>query len=109
MTDKELKKLSRLELLELLLAESRENERLRAELEQIKQENTIKKNVQKLNEISENLDETSEKLSEALQQLSVMVSNFNKINKTMGEDKTEYFADKAKVANQVDTADGAII
>ena len=41
MTDKELKKLSRLELLELLLAESRENERLRAEIEQIKQENTI--------------------------------------------------------------------
>ena len=41
MNDKELKKLSRLELLELLLAESRENERLRAEIEQIKQENTI--------------------------------------------------------------------
>ncbi len=31
-TDKELKKLSRLELLELLLTESRENERLREEL-----------------------------------------------------------------------------
>ena len=35
-TDKELKKLSRLELLELLLTESRENERLREELEKIK-------------------------------------------------------------------------
>ena len=32
MTDKELRKLSRMELLELLLAESRENERLRARL-----------------------------------------------------------------------------
>lgn len=32
MTDKELRKLSRMELLELFLAESRENERLRARL-----------------------------------------------------------------------------
>ena len=52
MTDKELTKLSRLELLELLLAESRENERLRAEIEQIKQENTIIKSVQQLDETS---------------------------------------------------------
>ena len=35
MTDRELRKLSRAELLELLLEESRENERLRAQLQQM--------------------------------------------------------------------------
>lgn len=34
MTDKELKRLKRVDLLELLLAQSRENDRLRAELEE---------------------------------------------------------------------------
>lgn len=34
MTDKELKRLKRVDLLELLIAQSRENERLQAELEQ---------------------------------------------------------------------------
>ncbi len=34
MTDKELKRLKRVDLLELLIAQSRENERLRAELEE---------------------------------------------------------------------------
>ena len=56
MTDKELKKLSKLELLELLLVESRENERLREELEQMKQENSIKKSVQQLNKTAENFE-----------------------------------------------------
>lgn len=37
MTDRELRKLSRADLLELLLQESRENERLRAELEKANQ------------------------------------------------------------------------
>ena len=35
MTDRELRKLSRAELLELLLEESRENERLRAQLQEM--------------------------------------------------------------------------
>lgn len=38
MTDKELRKLNRRELLELLLEESRENERLRSELEKTKEQ-----------------------------------------------------------------------
>lgn len=38
MTDRELRKLSRRELLELLLEESRENERLRKELEKTKEQ-----------------------------------------------------------------------
>lgn len=38
MTDRELKRLSRAELLELLLEKSRENERLRAQLEEAKEQ-----------------------------------------------------------------------
>lgn len=43
MTDKELKKLSRLELLELLLQVSQENETLKTELEKQKSENSLAK------------------------------------------------------------------
>ena len=77
MTDKELMKFSKLELLELLLVESRENERLRAELEQLKQENTIKMSVQQLNETVENLGKTSEKFDDALKQISLVLSSLN--------------------------------
>lgn len=85
MTDKELKKLSKLELLELLLVESRENERLRAELEQIKKENTIKTSVERLNETADNLGKTSEKLDDALQQISLILSNINNQTETVNE------------------------
>ena len=40
MTDRELRKLSRAELLELLLEESRENERLRAQLQEMNEKLT---------------------------------------------------------------------
>ena len=89
MTDKELKKLSRLELLELLLTESRENERLREELEKLKQENTILKSAEQLNETSENLGEMSHKLGLALQQVSVMINGLDKIAKHPVEETTE--------------------
>jgi hypothetical protein len=62
-TDKELKKLSRLELLELLLNETRENEKLREELDKIKKENSIEKSAQLLNETAKQLDETLKRLS----------------------------------------------
>ena len=63
MTDKELKRLSRLELLELLLTETRENEKLRAELAKAKKENGIEKSAVILNE-------TAKQLNEALQRVS---------------------------------------
>ena len=63
MTDKELKKLSRLELLELLLAETRENERLREELEKAKNENSIEKSAQLLNETAKQLDDALQRVS----------------------------------------------
>lgn len=64
-TDKELKKLSRLELLELLLTETRENERLREELEKAKKENSIEKSAVLLNE-------TAKQLETALQSVTAM-------------------------------------
>ncbi len=72
MTDKELKKLSRLELLELLLTESRENERIKEELEKVKQENTVEKSAQHLNK-------TSDKLESALQKMSSMITELGEV------------------------------
>lgn len=74
MTDKELKKLSRLELLELLLTESRENERLKEELEKAKQENSVEKSAQHLNE-------TTGKLDVALQKMSSLITELGKAGK----------------------------
>ena len=48
MTDKELRKLSRLELLELLLEASRENEKLREKLDKLKQEKNTAKSIENL-------------------------------------------------------------
>ncbi len=62
MTDKELKKLSRLELLELLLAESRENDRLRAEIERLDDKQAVEKSAQHLNEAAKQLDSALEKV-----------------------------------------------
>lgn len=101
-TDKELKKLSRLELLELLLTESRENERLREELEKIKQENTIKKSAEHLNETSENLGEASEKLQEALRQVSSIISGLDRINGIMVEEKTVSVSDDVDENDKTD-------
>ncbi len=55
MTDKELKKLSRLEILEILLEETKENEKLRAELEKA---NKIIRNATILSELIGKMDNT---------------------------------------------------
>ena len=48
MTDKELRKLSRLELLELLLEASKENKKLKEETESLKTENKTAQNIENL-------------------------------------------------------------
>lgn len=54
MTDKELRKLSRIDLLELLLEKSRENEKLKEELEQVKAQLADRKiNIEKSGSIAE--------------------------------------------------------
>ncbi len=60
MTEKELKKLSRLELLELLLEESKENERLKAELEKINAENSVAKSMEALSAVTEQMNSALE-------------------------------------------------
>ncbi len=57
MTDKELKKLSRLELLELLLHESRENEKLKEDIIQLKKENSLEKTVLHISDTSKQIEE----------------------------------------------------
>lgn len=52
MTDKELKKLSRLELLELLLEASKENSKLRQEIERLQEENQTAQNIANLSVIT---------------------------------------------------------
>ncbi len=48
MTDKELRKLNRLELLELLLEASKENEKLKEKIEELKRENKTAQNIENL-------------------------------------------------------------
>ncbi len=50
MTDKELRKLSRLELLELLLEASKENKKLKDQIETLKAENATAQNIRNLSE-----------------------------------------------------------
>lgn len=103
MTDKELKKLSRLELLELLLAESRENERLREELEKIKKENTIEKSAQQLTETSKQMDETSEKLGTALEQISLLIKGLSNKTIVSSEERNLLSDDETQEFQHVDS------
>lgn len=50
MTDKELRKLSRLELLELLLEASKENKKLKEQIETLKAENATAQNIRNLSD-----------------------------------------------------------
>lgn len=52
MTDKELKKLSRLEILELLLEQTKENEKLKAEFEKLKADSGAGSEADKLHKLS---------------------------------------------------------
>ena len=52
MTDKELKKLNRLELLELLLEVSNENNKLKQEIEKMNSEKEVSKSIDTLSEVS---------------------------------------------------------
>lgn len=68
MTDKELRKLSRLELLELLLEASKENEKLKEEIEKLKIENKTAQNI-------ENLSVATHKIETALRYANNITDN----------------------------------
>ncbi len=58
MTDKELKKLSRLELLELLLQASNENKKLKKQIDRLSVENKTTQNIENLHEITRQVENT---------------------------------------------------
>ena len=72
MTDKELRKLSRLELLELLLKESSANQKLREELDKLKSEKTIEKTAERLTETADHLDSSLQNIENYQDVLSRM-------------------------------------
>lgn len=74
MTEKELKKLSRLELLEILLEESRENEKLRLELQEKSDENIMTQSIKDLSLMTD-------KMTCALQKADALTKDLEKIAK----------------------------
>ncbi len=60
MTDKELRKLSRLELLEVLLEESKENEKLRKALKNSKSEIAMTEGIKKISDMTKQVNEVLE-------------------------------------------------
>lgn len=77
MTDKELRKLSRLELLELLLKESSENQKLREELNKLKSENKIEKTAERLTETADHLDSSLQNIENYVTLMQSMISEKN--------------------------------
>lgn len=71
MTDKELRKLSRLELLELLLEASRENEKLKEKIVKMKQESNAAKSI-------ENLSATTKQVSTVLEYANNLTDTLRK-------------------------------
>lgn len=74
MTSKDLKKLSRLEILEILLEESKENERLRAEIDAIKEKNSVRHSENKLYDLTKQMNST-------LLNTNKLISDLQKITK----------------------------
>lgn len=77
MTDKELRKLSRLEILELLLNESSENKKLHEELDKLKSENSIEKTTERLKETAEQFDESLQNVENLFAVMQQLVSGKN--------------------------------
>lgn len=74
MTSKDLKKLSRLEILEILLEESKENERLRAEIDALREKSSVRYSENKLYELTKQMNST-------LLNTNKLISDLQKITK----------------------------
>ncbi len=111
MTDKELKKLSRLELLEILLEETKENEKLRAELEKA---NNIIENAAVLSELIGKMNNTlgqaqnfTTKLSQITEDMSSVSSQVQSSNINQEQPQQNVFptpSKENKPAQKTDTA-----
>ncbi len=74
MTDKELKKLSRLELLELLLKESKEKEKMKAELEKLRAEKGLISTAKYLQDTASQIDSSLQNANALTDALKKIVS-----------------------------------
>jgi len=74
MTEKELKKLKRLEILELLLEQSAINEKLKKELLELKNKNNA-------SELTENLEKMISQMNSALDNVNNIADNLQKMSK----------------------------
>ena len=85
MTDKELRKLSRLELLELLLKESRENQMLREELDKLKSEKSIEKTTAQLQETAVQFGASLQNADALIRTLQRLIAADNSTEDTEGD------------------------
>lgn len=95
MTDKELRKLSRLELLELLLEASKENEKLKEQVETLKAEIITAQNIKNLSEATlqiENALRYANNLTDTLK--GVSVKNRSDKGKNINADKSNVVSDR---------------
>lgn len=111
MTDKELKKLSRLELLEILLEETKENEKLRAELEKA---NNIIENAAVLSELIVKMNNTlgqaqsfTTKLSQITEDMSSVSSQVQSSNINQEQPRQNVFPTPSKENNPAQKTDTA--
>ena len=102
MTDKELRKLSRLELLELLLKESKENRELKAELEKIK---SVEKTTEQLKETAAQFDTSMQNAESLVAMLRKLVFGEGAAEASGSGTKTKdnlYTASRKKVLTDID-------
>lgn len=100
MTDKELRKLSRLELLELLLKESSENQKLREELDKLKSEKTIEHTAERLTETADNLASSIQNIENYITVIQNIVADKNTESANDSEKESE-----TEVIEETETSD----
>lgn len=102
MTDKELRKLSRLELLELLLEVSKENSKLKEQIDRLNDENKTNQNIENLSVMTRHMENSlryAKSLADSLKMTSDKAVTSDNIVKTdrVGEvrtnDKSEQLSD----------------
>lgn len=80
MTDKQLKKLSRLEILELLLEQTKINEQLRIEIDELKNELNESNSIDALGKLTQQLQGALENLNGQTVKMETLLSDFDRKN-----------------------------
>ena len=93
MTDKELRKLSRLELLELLLDASKENKQLKEQIDRLTAENKTARNIENLSVITRQVERTLEYANGIADSLKEPSGKANSVNTDVRERKAHAVSD----------------